>query len=140
MEARKLKRDCAENTSLHLTLTQTQVLENTGPTETTAAMEFASNTSFNPSQQTLVPPNTHLWNADTGATSHMTPHYHWLRDYSPYCVPIHLTDNTIVHSKGVGSAVFNTVISGRVLRPVEFTQVLHVPDLQNNLLAVLYLS
>ena len=36
--------------------------------------------------------------------------------------------------------VFNPVISGRVVRPVEFTRVLHVPKLQHNLLAVLYLS
>ncbi|OAX31565.1 hypothetical protein K503DRAFT_703531 [Rhizopogon vinicolor AM-OR11-026] len=23
------------------------------------------------------------WNTDTGATSHMTPHCHWLRNYVP---------------------------------------------------------
>ncbi|KIM71204.1 hypothetical protein PILCRDRAFT_830502, partial [Piloderma croceum F 1598] len=34
------------------------------------------------------------WNADTGATSHMTPHRHWLIDYKPYVVPIKLADNT----------------------------------------------
>lgn len=70
----------------------------------------------------------------------MTPHRHWLHDYSKLCVPIQLADNTIVYSKGIGNVVFNPVISGRAVRPVEFTCVLHVPDLQNNLLAVLYLS
>ncbi|KIJ17300.1 hypothetical protein PAXINDRAFT_73331, partial [Paxillus involutus ATCC 200175] len=23
------------------------------------------------------------WNADSGVTSHMTPHHHWLRNYTP---------------------------------------------------------
>jgi len=55
-------------------------------------------------------------------------------------VPIRLTDNTVVYSKGVGSAVFNPVMGGKVAKSVEFTQVLHVPELQNNLLAVLYLT
>jgi hypothetical protein len=30
------------------------------------------------------------WNADTGATSHMTPHRHWLRNYTPKRIPIKL--------------------------------------------------
>ena len=55
-------------------------------------------------------------------------------------VLIQLADNTVVYSKGVGNVVFNSVISGRVARPVEFTWVLHIPKLQHNLLAVLYLS
>ena len=70
----------------------------------------------------------------------MTPHCFWLWDYTPLCVLIRLADNTVIYSKGVGNVVFNPVISGRVARPVEFTWVLHVPKLQHNLLAVLYLS
>ena len=70
----------------------------------------------------------------------MTPHHFWLRDYAPLRVPIRLADNTVIYSKGVGNVVFNPVISGRVARPVEFTRVLHIPELQHNLLAVLYLS
>jgi hypothetical protein len=70
----------------------------------------------------------------------MTPHRNWIRDYTPFCVPIRLADNTIVYSEGVGSVVFKPVIAGKELRAVEFTHVLHVPDLQNNLLSVLYLS
>ena len=46
------------------------------------------------------------WNTDTGATSHMTPHWHWIQNYTPYRVHI----------------------------------ILHVPALENNLLAVLYLT
>ncbi|KAG2108731.1 uncharacterized protein F5147DRAFT_745702 [Suillus discolor] len=34
------------------------------------------------------------WNADTGATSHMTPHHHYIRNYTPKCVPIRLADST----------------------------------------------
>jgi hypothetical protein len=44
------------------------------------------------------------WNADTGATSHMTPHRHWLRDYVPKCIPIKIADNT-VYSAGEGTVV-----------------------------------
>ncbi|GBE78927.1 predicted protein [Sparassis crispa] len=79
------------------------------------------------------------WNADTGATSHMTPHHHWLRNYKPLVIPIKLADNTIVMSAGVGTVVFNPVIAGKAVRPVEFTRVLHVPRLRNNLLSCLYL-
>jgi transposase InsO family protein len=78
--------------------------------------------------QTQVPP------------SHMTPHRHWLRNYAPRCVPIMLADNNIVYSAGVGTVVFSPVVDGKTVRVVEFTRVLHVPDLRNNLLSVLYLT
>ncbi|KIK29647.1 hypothetical protein PISMIDRAFT_89232, partial [Pisolithus microcarpus 441] len=80
------------------------------------------------------------WTADTGATSHMTPHCHWLRNYTPKCVPICLADNTIVYSAGIGSVVFHPVIEGKGVRAVKFRCVLHVPDLKSNLLSVLYLT
>jgi len=80
------------------------------------------------------------WNADTGATSHMTPHRHWLHNYSPKRVPIKLADNTVVYSAGVGSVVFHPTLEGKRGRAVEFSNVLHVPKLRNNLLAVLYLT
>jgi len=80
------------------------------------------------------------WNADTGATSHMTPHRHWLQNYAPKYVAIKLADNNIVYSTGVGTVVFSPVINRKTVRSVEFTRVLHVPDLRNNLLSVLYLT
>jgi hypothetical protein len=80
------------------------------------------------------------WNANTGATSHMTPHCHWLIDYKPDEVPIKLADNTIVYSAGVGSVVFNPTIEGKKCCPVQFTRVLHVPMLHHNLLSVLFLT
>jgi transposase InsO family protein len=80
------------------------------------------------------------WTADTGATSHMTPHAHWLRNYQPLSIPIKLADHTVVMSAGVGTVVFNPVVRGKQSRPVEFTRVLHVPALRNNLLSCLYLT
>ena len=80
------------------------------------------------------------WNTDSGATSHMTPHRHWIRNYRPLRLPIRLADDLIVYSAGVGSVVFNPTIRGKTMRPVEFTRVLHVPDLKSNLLSILYLT
>src|SRR5258705_12144906 len=82
----------------------------------------------------------HNWLADTGATSHMTPHHHWVQNYSPLCMPIRLADNSVIYSSGVGTVVFNPVIGGKASQPVEFSRVLHVPSLQNNLLSCLYLT
>ena len=82
----------------------------------------------------------HDWNADLGATSHMTPHHHWLCNYIPKHVTIKLADNTIVYSAGVGSVVYNPVIDGKRGQAIEFSNVLHVLELWNNLLAVLYLT
>ena len=80
------------------------------------------------------------WNADTGATSHMTPHRHYLREYRPHRVPIHLANNKVIYSAGIGSVVFTPNIYEHILEPLEFTNVLHVPELQNNLLSVLFLT
>src|SRR5882762_269847 len=108
--------------------------------------QFAGTASSDPSQSCLSPAafsSSHvseLWCADTGATSHMTPHRHWLRNYKPLRAPVRLANNTIVYSAGVGSVVFHPVIEGQSLQALEFTNVLHVPDLGNNLLSVLYLT
>ena len=80
------------------------------------------------------------WNADTGATSHMSPHRHWFYDYTPYRTPIRLANDSIIYSAGVGSVRFQPVVKGRPGRLLEFTRVLHVPDLCSNLLSVLYLT
>ena len=53
--------------------------------------EFAGNVS-----STLIdshiPRFSHLWCADTGASSHMTPHKDWFETYEPYAVPIRAAD------------------------------------------------
>ena len=102
--------------------------------------EFAGNASAPSTSPSPIPPNFD-WLADTGATSHMTPHRHWVRNYSPLRIPINLADNSIVYSSGEGTVVFNPVMmDGKASQPVEFTRVLHVPLLQNNLLSCLYLA
>ena len=70
----------------------------------------------------------------------MTPHRHWFRSYAPLQTPIRLADGKVIYSAGVGTVVFEPVISGRSQRAVEFTRVLHVPELANNLFSVLSLS
>ena len=61
------------------------------------------------------------WNTDSGATSHMTPHRHWIRNYRLLCLPICLANDLIIYSAGVGSIVFNPTIRGKTMCPVEFT-------------------
>ena len=80
------------------------------------------------------------WNADSGATSHMTPHSHWIRNYTPFWTPIRLANDHIVYSAGIGSVRFIPIIGGKKAQVVEFTQVLHVPDLRTNLLSILYFT
>ena len=70
----------------------------------------------------------------------MTPHRNWIRDYTPYRVPIRLADNSVVYSEGVGSVLFQPIIDGKIARDIELSRVLHVPALKNNLLAVLFLT
>ena len=70
----------------------------------------------------------------------MTPHCHWLHNYTPHCIPITLVNNTAIYSAGVRSVVFYSKLKGEVTRAVGSTCVLHVPDLHNNLLSVLYLT
>ena len=83
---------------------------------------------------------TYQWNTDTGATSSMTPHKSWIRNYKPYRVPIRLADHSVIYSEGVGTVLFKPLINGQQARDIEFTKVLHVPALCNNLLSVLYLT
>ena len=84
--------------------------------------------------------NTYQWNTDTGATSTMTPHKSWIRNYKPYRVPVSLADHSVIYSEGVGTVCFRPLIDGKEARDIEFTKVLHVPSLRNNLLSVTYLS
>ncbi|THH21045.1 hypothetical protein EW146_g444 [Bondarzewia mesenterica] len=80
------------------------------------------------------------WDADTGATSHITLDCHWLCNYKPHVVPVHLADSTDVYSAGIGSAVFVPLVGGKEAQAVKFCTVLHVPALRHNLLSVLYLT
>src|SRR5215510_3977976 len=78
------------------------------------------------------------WTADTGASSHMTPHQHWFTSYTPLRISIHLADGQPIYSVGTGSVRFKP--SGKRLPHslLEFKNVLHVPDLKINLFSVLH--
>jgi hypothetical protein len=80
------------------------------------------------------------WNMDTGASSHMTPHRHWFRSYSPHVVPVRLADKSVIMSAGIGSVEFQPVIGDIPQCPIVFHDTLHVPALGSNLLALLHLT
>src|SRR5258707_9158831 len=118
---------------------------NTASSSSSVAPEFAGSAILrsSPAPSPLALDSSHadsLWCADTGATSHMTPHREWLRNYRPHRIPVHRADNTIVYSAGIGSVLFVPELEGRKRHPVKFSNVLHVPNLRNNLLSVLYLT
>ncbi|KAF8809421.1 hypothetical protein BYT27DRAFT_7048621, partial [Phlegmacium glaucopus] len=80
-------------------------------------VEFAGNASalsstFDPSNPSnpLQTDADFDWNADTGATSFMTPHRHWIRNYVQTSIPIRLADNTIVYAVEVGSVRFRPIV------------------------------
>ena len=104
-------------------------------------MEFAGNATALVSSNgssSLVLTAGNNWVADSGATSHMTPHRTWFHDYKPYVVPIRLANGLIIKSEGIGTVIFKP--SAPKTHTVEFSRVLHVPQLQSNLLSILYLT
>ena len=116
-------------------------LENTSlsPTEEFAGYS-ATALSISDLCTPIIPDARSDWITDTGATRHMTPHRHWFNTYTPYKTPIRLANNHIVYSAGVGSVRFQAMINGKPGHCLNFQNVLHVPLLRNNLLAVLYLT
>jgi hypothetical protein len=101
------------------------------------SIELAGNASTSSSPEPLpavLAVSSTDWTADTGATAHMTPHRHWFASYTPCNVPIRLADSRLVYAVGVGSVRFQPVVEGHQSRVVEFTRVLHVPELRSNLL------
>ncbi|HEY2090193.1 MAG TPA: hypothetical protein VGH54_29745, partial [Mycobacterium sp.] len=102
------------------------------PTESAGA----ASTRSSPSNTSV----SDFWNADTGATSHMTPRRDWFKDYRPSQVLIRVANHEIVRAAGIGSVEFLPVKQGLVLSPIVFTNVLHVPALAENLLSVLTIT
>ena len=68
------------------------------------------------------------WNADSGATAHMTPHKEWINDMEPCRVPVQLANNDVVWANGRGNVIFSPLINGKTTQSVEFKHVLYVPD------------
>jgi hypothetical protein len=90
--------------------------------ETSNVVESAGNASANHISLSPLQIDANFdWNADSGATSHMTPHSHWIRNYRPFRTPIRLANNLIVYSAGIGSVVFVPTIRGKTTRAVEFS-------------------
>ena len=112
--------------------------------ETTQKAEFAGNASHlldHSSPKCLLISDAGAdWNTDTGATCHMTPHRHWFHSYTPQSTPIRLANGQTIYSAGIGAVRFQPSVNGKPGQLLEFHRVLHVPDLRNNLLSVLYLT
>ena len=70
----------------------------------------------------------------------MTPHRDWFVSYEPFQTPIRLADGKLIYSAGIGAVDFVPLVDGVAQRPIRFSRVLHVPDLRNNLLSVLFLA
>jgi hypothetical protein len=100
--------------------------------------ESAGAASVRPSSSPSSLPDA--WNADTGATSHMTPRREWFKSYAPSSVPIRVANGQVIYAAGVGTVEFAPVKDGRRLRSVLLSNVLHVPELNQNLLSVLTLT
>ena len=114
-------------------------MSSTTPANITESARNAQYNPTSPSSPLQLNADSH-WLADTGATSHMTPHQHWFKSYTPCRTPVHLANNTVIYSAGVGNVVFEPIVNGKLVRAVEFSRVLHVPDLRSNLLSCLYLT
>lgn len=96
------------------------------------AAEFAGNAS-----QSLSPSSPTAdadWIADSGASSHMTSHLKWLRDFRPLRRPVKLADGSIIYAEGEGWILFEAWIDGKAV-PFRLDGVLYVPCLKTNLLS-----
>jgi hypothetical protein len=115
------------------------------PQPTTPAIPNAPQSAYITSASALFSassPDAHFssWNADTGASAHMTFNRHWMCNMMPHHIPICLTDGSVVHSEEIGSVQFIPVVNGQKMAKLEFTNVLYVPSLSSNLFSVLYLT
>ena len=68
------------------------------------------------------------------------PHREWFKSYGPSSVGIRVANGQVVFAAGVGTVEFTPVKDGQKLHPVLFSNVLHVPQLNQNLLSVLTLT
>src|SRR5712691_9853879 len=73
--------------------------------ETPMESAGAASVRLSPSPSSL--PNA--WNADTGATSHMTPRREWFKSYGPSNGAIRVANGQVVYAAGVGTVEFTPV-------------------------------
>ncbi|KAH7093812.1 hypothetical protein BKA62DRAFT_625801, partial [Auriculariales sp. MPI-PUGE-AT-0066] len=72
---------------------------------------------------------TTKWNTDTGCSATMSCRRSYFASYHPHRVGIQLANGHVVFSAGISSVRFIPTLDGRDALPVEFDDVLHVPDL-----------
>jgi transposase InsO family protein len=99
--------------------------------------EFASAVSTFRSPSTALPDK---WTADSGASASMTPRRDWFSSIVPDRRAVRLADGAIIWSEGRGIATFLPTVNGQCLNPIEFHDVLLVPDLSHNLLSIIRLT
>jgi len=130
---------------MSLPLSSTAAPASTTPQPTPQAISDAAQSAYIASASALFSASSldsHFssWNADTGASAHMTFNWHWMCNMTPHRIPIHLADRAVVYSEGIGTVQFSPVVHGQEMAKLEFTNVLYVPSLSSNLLSVLYLT
>ena len=94
-------------------------------------LEYARNTTLQSTE-----PLSYLWCADSGASSHMSPHRDWFAEYKDHVIPVELADGNIIYSAGIGTVHFKPNLRGVPERTVVLHHVLHVPGLSKSLLSV----
>lgn len=77
------------------------------------------------------------WYLDSGASSHMTCHFHWLDNYTPYGEgrPIRVGNGELVYARGTGSVSVVAQVKDRQFN-VRFRNVQYVPDISDNLISI----
>ncbi|KAF8315571.1 hypothetical protein DL93DRAFT_2135586 [Clavulina sp. PMI_390] len=67
----------------------------------------------------------------------MSPHRACFKTYGPSSTLVEVANGQVVRAEGVGTVEFHPVdLEGHSLPPVEFTGVLHIPTLNQNLLSL----
>lgn len=98
-----------------------------GPTE------FAGNAST--SLSLSLPLADIDWIADSGASTHMTSHKEWLRDFKVVRRPVKLADGSVIYAEGEGWIRFEPRLGQKESPPFYLLHVLYVPRLKTNLLS-----
>ncbi len=105
------------------------------------------NRNATPTQQTLLSSTSALtvnsddneaWIIDSGATQHMSSQDSNMSNYEKLQTgkKIYLADNKTLEAEGQGDITMKCVLPNKESKDVTFGQVLHVPDLQKNLISV----
>ena len=70
----------------------------------------------------------------------LPPHHYWIQNYCPLIIPICFLDKSVIYFASVGTVMFNLVIRSKRAQSMEFSNVLHIPNIGYNLLSMLYLT